>query len=334
MAGISRFYKKNIAEGSGILIYSILFAIAIRLVYLFGLDPIAAVSSSGYLWKPISSLFKEPYVSLLASSIVTVVLALLASHINTKHLLIRSKSLLPPTIIILLFSCHPSFIVMSGAYVSALLVLIIINMLFSAYHSEQKQYASFKTSFVLALASLFAPVSLIYLPLLWIALGIMRCFGFKSFLASLLGVFIIYFPAFSFYYLTDSLDMFLSPFVSMDPVKMGDFAFFRYHVFQWVMLVFFMVLMIMVIIDNYLNRHKDKIKIRAYINLLLVFSIFSLLAFLFLNLDSLVHLYICLAITSLLLAHFFALAEQKITVLLFYLSLTFYTVISFLPFLP
>lgn len=333
MAGIPRFYKKNIAEGGGILIFSILFAVAIRIIYLFSFDSIAIASSTGYLWEPISFLFSDIYISLIVSSILTAALALSAAHINTKHLLIRRKSLLPPSFIILLFSCHPSFIVMSAEYISALLSLTIINMLFSAYHSEQRQNASFKTSFILAFACLFTPVSLVYFPILWIALATMRCLSFKSFMTSLVGIFIVFFPTFSFYLLTDKLNLLLLPFTSIDIEGISVFSFLSYNIFQWITLGFAIILLIIIIVDSYLNRHKDKIRVRAYINMLQIVAVFSLLAFMFLNIGTPTHLYTTLIIGSLLVAHFFALAEKKITVLLFYLSLILYTVICFSPFL-
>lgn len=333
MAGIPRFYKKNIAEGSGILIYSILFAFIIRVIYLFNFSSVETASSTGYLWEPISFLFTDIYISLLVSSIITAALALLATHINTKHLLIRRKSLLPPSIIILLFSCHPSFIFMSAEYISALLTLTIINMLFAAYHSEQKQNTSFKTNFCLAFACLFTPVSLVYFPILWIALATMRCLSVKSFMTSIVGIFIVFFPAFSFYLLTDKLNILLYPFTSIDLGQISSFSFFSYNIFQWIILGFVIILLVIIIIDGYLNRHKDKIRVRAYINLLQIIAVFSLLAFIFLNIGTLTHLYAILTVGSLLVAHLFALAEKKITVLLFYFSLIFYTVICFSPFL-
>ncbi|MFV0420438.1 MAG: hypothetical protein ACK5KT_17150 [Dysgonomonas sp.] len=333
MAGIPRFYKKNIAEGGGILIYSILFAITIRIIYLINFDTIEITQSGGYLWDPISFLFSDIYISLATSSIITAALALLAAHINTKHLLIRHKSLLPTSVIVLLFSCHPSFIVMSAEYISALLFLTIINMLFTAYHSEQRQNASFKTNFVLACACLFTPISVIYFPILWISLATMRCLSVKSFMTSLVGIFIVFFPVFSFYLFTDKLDVLLYPFTSIDIEQISNFRFFSYNIFQWIILGFAILLLVIVIIDGYLNRHKDKIRVRAYINLLQIVAMFSFLAFIFLNIGSSTHLYTILVIGSLLIAHFFALAEKKITVLLFYLSLIFYTVICFSPFL-
>lgn len=333
MAGVSRFYKKNVADGNGFLIFSIFLAVAVRAVYLFGFDSTEPVQSFGYLWEPISFLFNDIYVSLLASCLMTGGLAILVAHINTKHLLIRHKSLLPPAIIILLFSCHPSFISMSGEYVSALLTLIVVDVLFSAYHSEEKQYVATKSSFILALSCLFTPVSLIYFPVLWIALGIIRCFDFKAFLASLLGIFIVYFPTFSFYLLTDNLDIFLKPFMSINLQDLNNFSFLNYSVFQWVVLGFSIMLMITVIADNYLSRHKDKIRVRAYINLLLLVAIVSLIAAVFLSINFFTHLYICLTVTSLLLAHFFALAERKMTVILFYFTLVFYIIVCFSPFL-
>lgn len=333
MAGVPRSYKKNIAEGSGILIFSILFAFFIRAIYLFSFNNIEVESSGGYLWEPISFLFANPYISSLASSIMTAGLAFLAAHINTIHLLIRRKSLLPPAFIVLLFSCHPIFIVMSAEYISALLLLVIINMLFSAYHSEDKQKEAFKVSFILALASMFIPVSIVYYPMLLIALGIMRCFNFKAFIASLLGVFIVYFPAFSYYLLTENMEGFLAPFKSIDLESLGNFSFFSYSIVQWILLGFSILLMITIISDDYINRHKDKIRVRAYLSSLLISTIFSMLAFVFINITPLIHVYVTMTTAALLFAHFFALAEIKATVILFYIALGFYLIVCFLPFL-
>jgi len=333
MAAIPRSYKKNIAEGNGILIFSIFFAVIIRIIYLLRFNIVETTGTMGYLWEPLSPLLENPYISLATSSVFTAGLAFLAAHINTQHVLIRRKTLLPPALIILLFSCQPSFIVMSAEYISVLFFLVIALMLFSSYHSEHKQNASFKTSFVLALGSMFVPVSLVYIPILWIALTIMRCFGFKSFLASLVGIFVIYLPAFSFYLLTDNLDRFLEPFLSVNIQNLNSLPIFSYSIAEWIILGFSVILLTVIISDDFINRHKDKIRIRAYLNLLLFVSTLATLFYLFFNVNPKAHLFIAMASGALLLSHFFALAEKKVTVVLFYISIVFYIVISFSPFL-
>lgn len=333
MANALRSYKRNIAEGSGILFFSISVGIILRVVYLFNMNYAVADSADGYLWKLISPLFGNVYVSLLVSSLFVAMMALLSSHINTKYVLIRNKSLLPPSIIILLFSIHPVFFCMSAEYVSALLFLFIVDALFSAYYSERKQNEICAVGALLALSSLFTPVSIMYLPVLWCVLGFMRSFNFKTILASLVGVLCVCFPVYSFFLLTDNMEAFVRPFVAMNWEGIGNFAFFDYDVLQWALLGVSVLLMVAIISDGYINRHKDKIRVRAYLNLLVLVSLFAILAFVFLNINPFTHLYIALALGALLLSHFFALVERKITVAMFYITIIFYIVVSFYFFL-
>lgn len=324
MAAIPKSYKKSVTEGNGMLIISIVFAVIIRLVYFLYFDFTHSRPVNGYLWKPLLYIFNDGLVSLLCSSLVVGSMAVLATHINTTHLFIRRKTILLPAVIILLFSCHPQFMQMSAEYISTMLFLVIIFILFTAYNSPDKQIFSFKTSFILALGSMFIPALLVYLPVLWLALVMMRCFNFKSLLASLLGMFLLYFPAFSYYFLTDSLDIFLAPFTSVSAEQLAGFPFYQLNIGDWIILGSSTILLIIIVSDNYINRHKDKIRTRAYLSLLSFITVFSILAFLFLNIDFVIYQFIALLTGAFLLSHFFALVEKRGGVILFYISMIFY----------
>ncbi len=333
MSTIPKSYKKHIAEGKGILIFSILFATIIRIIYFLYFNPVESGSGNGYLWQILYPLFGNPLISLVSSSLCIAILAVLTTHINTEHAFIRRRSILPPSIIILLFSCHPSFIIMSPAYIGALIFLFIISILFASYNQEIKQIPTFKVSFLLALASLFEPVLLIYLPTLWIALGIMRCFNTKSFLASIVGVFIVYFPTYSYFLFTDNINSFLAPFTSIEFDQLGFLETLATNIHYWIILVFALVLLIIIISSNYINRHLDKIKNRAYSSLLNFITVSAILILIFLNISPKMSLFIVLSTGSLSLAHFFALVEHKGGVILFYISVIFYILVCFTPFL-
>jgi hypothetical protein len=285
----------------------------------------------GYLWQLLVPVFRNPLLSLLASSATVAGLAVLTAHINTAHVLIRRRTILPPAIVILFFSSHPAFIQMSPAYFGVSTTVFIISMLFAAYSSENKPVAAFKTAFALSLGSLFAPVLLLYMPFLWMALAMMRCFNFKSVLASVFGFFIIYFPAFSFYIFSDKPDVFYSPFISI--LELKDFPFLGFNNVLWSILAFFIFLLIVIIANNYINRHKDKIKIRAYLSLLSLTVIVALLFSLFSDVSPEVNLYIALGAGALLLSHFFALVETRGGVILFYILLLLCFLVCVLSFM-
>lgn len=325
-----RFYKNNIAEGRGILIFSILIAITIRLIFYFSIENIPLAVSDGYLWQLLSPLFEGSFVSLIGSSILVVAIALLVGHINTTHVLIRRRTMLPPAIIALLFSCHPMFMQMSPSYVAVLCMLFVINILFTVYNASEKAVGAFRVAFVLSLGSLFAPVMLVYIPLSWVALAIMRCLNFKSFFAAILGALIIYFPAFSFYIFSDQLDLSLKPFLSV--LDINTLPLFQFDLILWGGLAFFLILLSLTIGNNYINSYKDKVKIRAYLSSLSFITITAILLFLLLNINPEVNLYIAIGVGSLLLSHFFALIERKGGVILFYIFILFLLSICTLSF--
>jgi hypothetical protein len=336
MAAVPIFYKNQIAEGRGMLIFSIIFAILLRILFATSFDEVATGmdASGGYLWQLLRTFSGNSLFSLIGSSIIVGAMAMSVVHINTDFALIRRRTLLPPAVIILLFSCHPSLIWISPAYVGVLFILLVISVLFSSYNDSDKSLPAFKIAFIISLGSLFTPVLLIYIPLMWLALIIMRCFDVKSLLTSLFGFFIIYFPAFSFYLFTDNINEFLAPFVNGSNVqRLMEFPFLNYDGVVWTFFGVISFLLGIIITDNYINRHKDKIRIRAYLSLLTFVTVISLLLSVFLNIAPVVNLYIAVGVGSLLLAHFFALAESKGTVILFYIYFLIYFLFCVLSFM-
>lgn len=325
-----RFYKSNIAEGRGILIFSILVAILVRLIFYFSIKDITPPVSDGYLWQLISPLFEDSFASLIGSSILVAGIALMVAHINTAHVLIRRRTMLPPAIIILLFSCHPMFMQMSPNYAAVLCMLFVINILFEVYNASEKAVGAFRVAFVLSLGSLFAPVMLVYIPLSWVTLAIMRCLNFKSFLAAILGALIIYFPAFSFYIFSDQLDLFLKPFLAI--LDVDTLPLFQFDFILWGGLVFFLLLLSLIVGNNYINSYKDKVKVRAYLSSLSFITIVATLLFLFVNINPEVNLYVAIGVGSLLLSHFFALVERKGGAILFHIFILLLLSICILSF--
>ena len=66
------------------------------------------------------------------------------------------------------------------AYIGVLFMLFTVSILFASYNHSERSVAAFKIAFMLSLGSLFTPLLLLFVPLTWIALVIMRCFSFRS----------------------------------------------------------------------------------------------------------------------------------------------------------
>lgn len=333
--GVKSAYKKHIAEGRRIVIISVVFAVFIRLIYFFCFDlSTYKYGNESYLWNLIAPLFENNWISFLSSSICVALIAVLLAHINTKYVLIRRKTLLHIALAILLFSCHPAFIVMNPGYISALAILLVISNLFDSYGTTQKAISTLRVSSIIALASLFSPGILLYFPILWICLALMRSFNFKAFLASLFGMIVVYFPAFSFYLFTNQLNAFFTPFISIKLDNILNVPILSYNYIAWIVVGFSLILACIILINNYMTNYKDKIKIRALITSLNLIALFALILLLFLNIEPANSFYILLVSSVLPLAHFFALAQEKWIIILFYIYIIFYTAACFLTFIP
>lgn len=318
---VSKFYQRNIAEGKGFLIFAIVFTFIVRLLYfIFASDQVPAEVSDSYFWNLLSPKFSNKLYSILGSTLCLAILALLSAHINSKHLYIRTRTLLPAGIPVLLFSCHPAFLLMNRFYIVAILFLVATTFLFAAYQNPFPQKAAANVSMMVAIASLFSPNALIYIPVLWIGLGMMWCFNFKSFLASLVGLGVVFFPAFSFFFFTDNKSLSL-PLQSFGINALSQIPVLEFGIVNFLILVFSLILIGIILVDYYFKSYKDKIRIRAYIRFTALIVVFSLLAYLFLNVGNDLYLYIILSMGSLLLSHYFALAETKGTVILFYVGM-------------
>lgn len=334
---ILRSYKKNIAEGLGFVIFSIVFGVIVRAIYFFTFSNTSIHSENtlnGYLWEPIAPLFANPFVSLLSAVASLAVIILILAHINTKYVLIRHKTSLHLAFCILLFSSLPDMVFMNVGYISVIFILIAISRMFGSYSVVKKSKSALEVGFILALGSLFAPGLLMFLPVFWIGLGMMRSFNFRAFLASLFSILCVYFPVYAYFLLANRTDMFLYPFMSGNDQMLSQLPISHFQFVDWLILGFTVFLLVVIFIYNYMTNYKDKIRIRALISSLNVIVLYSLIIFLLVNVNVASNLYILLAVFTLLLAHFFVLAQEKWIVYLFYLSLLMYFISIALTFVP
>lgn len=333
MGALYQFFDKNIAKGNKFLIFSIVFAIAIRFAYFLKFDLVTIPTLiEGCLWSPIAPLFANPIYSVISSGIALMLIAFITGRINTIHSLIRRKTLLPSSIVILLFSCIPVHMVMSQLYIAVLVVLFVIHILFSGYGATFKQVTAFKAGFYLSFGSLFAPVLLIYFPVLWLCLFKVRCSGLKSFVASVLGFVLIYIPALAYFILTDSIDGFVESFIRIADVEWLALPVLAYSPIKFIALGLFSLLILTILFDNNINSFKDKIRVRNYLSVLTFLAVFSLLCGVLVNLDAALILSIGLAVSAFLIGHFFSLADTKPVVGVFYVLLLMYFIICAFPF--
>lgn len=314
-----KFYDRHIVEGKGFLIFSVLFAVLVRFVYFFHLDASTIpVDEGGVLWMPLVDFFSNPLYSLVASALMLIVIASVVNYVNAQHVFIRKRTLLPSAIVILSFSCMPSDLAMSPYYVGALSMVAIIGALFESHSASYMQLSACKITFFLILGSLFIPILLLYLPVVWICMARIRGLSIKAFLASVFSVAIVYIPIYSYFLFTNNLDAFYRPFLAITNVDWASLPVLGYNTIQFVLLGTLLILYVLILLNNSVNSFKDKIRVRIFSATVTIIVLFSLVFTLLLNIDSATTLFIGLAAGSLQVGHFFSLAEKKATKILFF----------------
>lgn len=140
------------------------------------------------LWKVFSFTGNYTWLSLLLGFVSAIIITLSLTRFNGKYGLLSKQSVLPGFIYIILIGIFPNYQSFNPIWLVAILFIISIEYLFSAYNIRKTMKDCFIASFTLSLASLFSYQTLLLIPVLFVAMMLLRLLTFKSFLASVIGV--------------------------------------------------------------------------------------------------------------------------------------------------
>ncbi|MGI6073670.1 MAG: hypothetical protein ACOYEA_03395 [Fermentimonas sp.] len=248
MQGVARFFRSNIVEGRFFSLIAFFVVVAMRYA-LFNHVIISErlVESHSHVYGYIDYLFDNDFVSFIFSTISVIVIAWLLHHLNERYNITRSRTSLPFVVPLFLLSINPHFLIMSERYIAVIFILLAVYPLLDSYQKVEPYIYSFRSATLLGIASLFSVEALILLPLWWVGEFSMRGPQFKSFLASLFGVVLIYVSTLSVYLVFDNLSGFVAPFLFYTDISIYEMP--KFGVADWVtvamLLIFFVYSMIM-----------------------------------------------------------------------------------------
>lgn len=319
-------FQKSISRGEGLLIFSLLLAVAVRVGYYFYNEDqvVYTYPHTGYLWDLIEPYLQDSLYSLIASSVAVIIIAVTVSVINVKHIVIRERTLLPAGFILLLFSSHPVFLTMNPYFIGVLFFLWAMSAMFEAYQTRTSAFACAHICFTLALGSLFVSSLLWFYIIFLIGFSTMRILDLKSFIASLFSFLVLYVPIFTFYLYSENLDAFFVPFSGMTLEAASAIPLMTFDTTMWVFIGFAILLFVSMSVNNYLNRHKDRIKTREYILFFSLLVVITFLLYILLNIQSLMALFVCFVGFAMLQGHYFTLIRNNFSLMLFILCMIFY----------
>lgn len=159
------------------------------------------------LYRPLAQLGNgSALVSNIIAILLVLVLAFIVLRLNTSYSFIRIRTFLPSNIFVIIISGLVSLHALHPVYFGALFLLLAINRIFGAYENEKVNSNAFDAGFLIGLGSLFYFNLVFFFPIVWIGFMVIRKNPeWRNFVLPLLGIFVPWLYAFSYYFFTDSL---------------------------------------------------------------------------------------------------------------------------------
>ncbi len=307
-------------EGRFVTFPVVLVILGMRLLLFLNSDfSTASLPSVSHLWWYLAPFFDNPTISLVASSLSVLLIALLIRSMNNRFALIRDRSNLPFLAPLLLLSLHPRFLVMSPSLLGVIFVLLAFFPLLQSYQKQDAYLYSFRSGVLIAMASLFHVGVLVLVPLWWRGERSMRGPQLRARLSYLFGILLVWFSLFSLFLLMDDLSGFLQPFSFYSLFSLPLLP--DYSVIEWsaLLLVVLFFLSNMILSTRVFSR--DKVLTLTLMRFVVYLIVFLLLLQLLYWRSTLFFFMLALVLISYLSAYYFTRIHAKSGVLLAYVNL-------------
>lgn len=272
------------------------------------------------LWfKEIGNWFPQGFFPSLVGFALHILACFLLINLNNIFAIIRIRTSIQSFLYLLLTAAIPQFYQELPGLLVGFCFLTAFYQLFGSYRQERSSGVLFNAFAFAGIASLFIPQSLLLTPLLWIGAASFQSLNLKSLLASLIGFALPWWILLSYTVLTDTSQMFFHQLfyetILFRPIGYG-FEFWMI----WPLGILFL-LFVASTFHYFLNGYEDKIRTRAYLYFLILFS-----CYLFIGIGLQPYLFtafcpLLLIVISMLAGHLFALTSSKLSNAFFVISL-------------
>jgi hypothetical protein len=169
---------------------------------------VESVPGDTFLWTLICRTLHGKIPVYLAGLLLMCGAAGLLQRANALLLIIREKTLLPLLFFVLLNSLSPVFAPFHPASVAGFFLFFAILELLPSYQNPYEVRNMFNGTFYLGIGSLIWTNLLWAVLLFWIGMSIFRILNSRSFVASFLGIFTVYWAALAWCLWTDNFSIF------------------------------------------------------------------------------------------------------------------------------
>jgi hypothetical protein len=140
-------------------------------------------------------------VSRLFMLVFLIIIALWLSRLNTRFIIIGSRTYLPTFLFLITVSAYQPLQQLNPAIIACFFLVYCLEIMFGTFKKEGLAYKFFYATFLISIASLFYARSAYMLFIIWAGLSILRAFNWREWAFTVLGFIVPYIFLFSFYYL-------------------------------------------------------------------------------------------------------------------------------------
>lgn len=283
--------------------------------------PETPVQNSGYaLWETlINNSLPTTWASVSLSFIIYGIIGYSLIELNNLFAIIRMRASVQTSIYFLLVSICPALHELYAGDVASVTFLLSLFFLFKSFQHPYPAGNLFYSFLFIGMGSLFFPQLTMFVPLLWIGAYSFQALTLRSFFAGLVGWALPYWFLLGYAYFYDTIELFYQPFIeltSFHPITMQSFSLWEIATLGY-LFILFLVSYIHCLVAGY----EDKIRTRSYLYFL-IFLCFCTFVYILLQPTLTLHLLPILLISaSILIGHFVALTNSRLSNVLFICAL-------------
>lgn len=277
----------------------------------------------------LDQIFKNSWLGSSTRLLLLLGSAILLQYVSSEFRLIRIRSFFPFFLFCIFSASILPAIPLSGAPLASLFFCWSLFRLFSSCTTNSANRPIFDASVLLAIASLFQCKAVFLLPVFWLIMGVLQVFSFRTFFASLLGVFTVYWMIAGVSFLFENFSFLRGQLTGLFSFDRVDFSTFTPAELAYTS--FMVILMISAMFSFLPRQNMDKLRTRNYLNSILLLW-FSVLALWFFSNNDMGLLLLLFSLSSLMAAHFFSLIDtifsRTVFIIYIVLSITVYFMID------
>ncbi|GHV59499.1 hypothetical protein FACS1894182_13690 [Bacteroidia bacterium] len=255
------------------------------------------------------------------SAFLQVGIALFLLYLTQTYSIIRQKTLLPAFFYLLIAGTNPLLFDDLRGSVAAFLVLLCLLFLFNSYQNPLSQRNMLNISLIVTLGSFYWTPLLLFFPLFWYGMYQFKILNFKTFLASLVGVIVVFLFLFAWSVYENDFTVFVE--ALPDWSDLLNFQFFALEVQDGIVIIFLFLLFCLSGIKIFMAGVSEKIQA---IHVLSYLYLLTCIVFAFFFVQNQWDKEWCLILyipLSLLMAHYFTLSHKPVELWLFLLMVVF-----------